>query len=69
MLKKIVLTFFVEGSRNPYENVNTFNIFRQQYRRKMLKLRKKVIFTLFAISTCLDVSEPILSPVTDNRPT
>ena len=42
---KIFYTFFVEVPRNPYENVETLYIFRQQYRRKMFKLRKKYIYT------------------------
>ena len=42
-----------EAQRTPTKNVKTFNIFRQQLRRKMLKLRKILILaflTFFVVS-------------------
>ena len=46
---KSFYTFFVEVSWNPYEKCikNFFYILRQQYRRKMYKLRKKVHLYIF----------------------
>ena len=47
------LTFIVEAPQEPLQNVETFNIFRQQYRRrKMLKPKNFNIFRSFNIFRC-----------------
>ena len=55
-------TFFVEVPRNPYENVNTFYIFRQQYRRKMYKMQFIYISLYHTIFIILVHSELICNP-------
>ena len=42
------------------KNVKTLYIFRQQYRRKMCKLRKKYIYIFFAVYTFFVVSQHVL---------